>query len=198
MLIQSDLQNELSQLQGNLTGILGIILLGSYYLNFGNKITMALFTHCDQSLLGYRTYNSGRNVLLNFIQRLYHVIRLHIPQILILSITAVFLTLMISPDVDRLSMFLVFAAFVSAGIAFCIHSLVLYYLFQPYNSELAVKSVGFTVADMLTYFAVYSISNFQGEHLTLLKIITSSALIYFVVASLLIYFLAPKTFKIRK
>ncbi len=190
--------NEFLDSNGNLSSMLGIILLGAYYLNFGNRITQALFNHCDSIMLGYRNYNNGKNVLLNFIQRVKHVVRVHIPQTLIISLGGVLLTLILHPDTKQSLLLLIFMAFMSAGIALCIHTLVLYYLFQPYTLEMEMKSLGYTVADIVTYIFVYGLSGFKGDPKILLIIITSSAFIYFLVASVLVYFLAPKTFKIRR
>ena len=143
-------------------------------------------------------YNTSKNVLPNFIQRLQHVVRVHLPQSIILSIGVVFLTLMIEPGSSMANLVLVFVSFMSASILFCTHSLVNYYLFQPYTMNLELKGIGYNVMNIATYAVVYALSDLGIESLSMLKILIGSAIIYFPIAALLVYYLAPKRFKVKR
>lgn len=94
--------------------------------------------------------------------------------------------------------FFVFVSFVSLGVFFCIHSLVLYYLLQPYDEKLEVKSIQHSLATGVTYVLVYLLSDANLSLEMLVGIVFLSGFVYFFVASILIYRLAPKTFKIRR
>lgn len=182
----------------NLGGMYGMVMLGMYYLNFGESITQALFYNCDSSLLGYRKYNTSENVLPNFIQRLKHIVRVHLPQSIVLSIGVVFLTKLIEPNTSVLLLGIVFIAFMSVSLLFCIHSLVTYYVFQPYTINLEMKGIGYTVMTMVAYIFAYSISSIGLDWITMVNIISVSSIIYLPVAALLVYTLAPTRFKVKR
>ena len=177
---------------------IGVFLILVYYLNFGETLTNALFYNCDSSLLGYRMYNTGRNVLLNFLQRLKHFIRLHLVQTILfaLTITIGLLTFELINDYSTLAF--VFIAFFFGGIFFCIHSLVIYYLLQPYNVDLKMTGISYSVVNIATYFVVYSFSKATIDIHTLSLTIMIFCGVYFIIASLLVYNFAPLTFKIKK
>lgn len=185
-------------LDTNLNGIFGIIMLGTYYLNFGDSITQTLFYNCDSSLLGYRMYNVSENVLSNFIQRLKHIIWVHLPQSIVLSIGLVFLTKFAEPQTSVFMLGFVFLAFMALSLMFCIHSLVNYYLFQPYTMNLELKGIGYHIMSTMAYVFVYTLSSMDLSWVTILKVILVTSVIYFPIASILVYSLAPKRFKVKR
>lgn len=181
-----------------LGAVYGISIFAVYFMNFGDVIVEALYKNCDASLLLYNKYNASKNVLLNFNERLKKMFFLHLPQSLIFALIVSIASIAINPSLSLFKLFFIFVSFVSLGVFFCIHSLVLYYLLQPYDEKLEVRSIQHSIATTVTYYLVYLLSRVNLSVEMLVLVVFVSAFVYFFVASILIYQLAPKTFKIRR
>ena len=83
------------------------------------------------------------------------------------------------------------------SIFFSVHNLVLYYLLQPYNIGMEMKSASFTIASLITYWVCYYISDIEVSSLTFGIIMIAFAIIYSLISLILVYKLAPKTFRLR-
>ena len=80
---------------------------------------------------------------------------------------------------------------------FSIHYLTLYYLLQPYNAGTEMKSATYQIAMFATYIVCYSMMQVRLPILVFGLACIAFCLIYSVVACILVYRLAPKTFRIR-
>ena len=83
------------------------------------------------------------------------------------------------------------------SIFFSVHYLTIYYLLQPFNAGTEMKSGMYTFITSATYFACYMLMQcrFPTHIFGLITIIFS--LLYCVIACLLVYRFAPKSFRIR-
>ncbi len=168
-----------------------------YYLNMGEEITSALFYNCDASMLRYRSYNNGSNVLPNFIERLKHMVIIHIPQAILLSLLMMTFTAMFNPDVNLKILMMIFTVISMMTIFYCIHSLVMYFVIQPFNEQMQIVSYAYKIVTFFTYFITYMIIDFKTPLETLTISVIIFSLIYIIIASVLMYFVAPKTFKLK-
>ena len=75
--------------------------------------------------------------------------------------------------------------------------MVLYYLLQPYNINLEIKSGTFAVVNFFTYFVCYFAIGKKVPTLIFGTLISVFCIVYIAVALILAYRLAPKTFKLR-
>ena len=83
------------------------------------------------------------------------------------------------------------------SIFFSVHYLVLYYLLQPYNKNMQIKKMSYSIASFLTYYFSYVIFwDLVLSSLTLSIIGIIFTIIYIVLALFLVYRFAPRTFKI--
>lgn len=168
-----------------------------YFLNMGEIITNALFFNCDASMLRYRLYNKGSNVLPNFLERLKKIILIHTPQGLLMSLLIIIMSVGFKVTNNYLDILMLFITINVMNMFFCIHSLVLYYVLQPYDKEMKIVNKTYSIVNSLTYFAVYFVSDFSIELPVLTIGVIIFSVVYFVIASLLMYFVAPKTFRIK-
>ena len=90
-----------------------------------------------------------------------------------------------------------FIFIISLCIFFSVHYLVLYYLLQPYNKDLMVKSVPYSVITLGTYLVSYYVSEINISTLLFSIFGIGFSIIYIVVGLLLVKKYAPLNFRIR-
>ena len=83
------------------------------------------------------------------------------------------------------------------SIFFSVHHLVIYYLLQPYNINSETKNVTYTIVNLLTYIICYYMIKVQLPTFYFGLAMILFAITYSLISLILIYKLAPKTFKIR-
>ena len=83
------------------------------------------------------------------------------------------------------------------SVFFSVHYLMIYYLLQPYTAGAEMKSGTYRIVLMLTYVVCYLMMRVQMHTLIfgLMTIVFCAA--YSIIACVLVYRLAPKTFKLR-
>ena len=155
------------------------------------------FINCDHSLLTYSFYKKPKNILKLFWIRLREIIKINLlPSTVIGAGLALFLFATGGTD-NPLNYVVLFVSVVALSIFFSVHYLTLYYLLQPYNAGTEIKSGTYQLMISFTYVVCYMM--LQVKMPTLIFGIMTSAfcLIYCIAASVLVYILAPKTFRIR-
>ena len=83
------------------------------------------------------------------------------------------------------------------SIFFSVHHLVIYYLLQPYNINSETKNTTYTIVNILTYVVCYWMIDLRLPTLYFGLATILFAITYSLISLLLVYKLAPKTFKIR-
>ena len=132
-----------------------------------------------------------------FKERLKTVIIINLVPTVVLAISLCVL-LFISGGTDNIVNYvIVFMAVLAMSIFFSIHNLVIYYLLQPYNIGMEMKSTTYTIVSLLTYWGCYYISRIEVSTMIFGSIMILFAVIYSVVSLFLVYHMAPKTFKLR-
>ena len=177
---------------------LASLMLVTYFLNRGEKMCQAMFFNCDSSMLVYRFYRKRENLLKNFILRLKTLLQFHLLPASVMSVGMVLIMVLSEYDASAIIYVSVFLSVLFMNLIFCIHSLVLYYLLQPYN--LQMEQVGFShrIVTGITYFVVYI---FHDIGITLIWFSLGLIVLfvmYTIVATILIYKVAPKTFCLRE
>lgn len=182
---------------GSFLNHISFVFLLLYFLNMGEVITNALFFNCDASMLRYRLYNKGSNVLPNFFERLKKITLIHVPQGLLMSLLVIVLAVGLKMTNNFLDILMLFVSINVMNMFFCIHSLVLYYVLQPYDKEMKIVNKTYSIINSLTYFAVYILADFTIELWILTIGVIIFSILYILIASFLMYFVAPKTFRIK-
>ncbi|HIU24977.1 MAG TPA: hypothetical protein IAC50_00570 [Candidatus Copromorpha excrementigallinarum] len=80
---------------------------------------------------------------------------------------------------------------------FSIHYLMIYYLLQPYNAGTEMKSGMYRIVMIVTYGICFALMQVRMHILIFGAITIVFCIVYSIVASILVYRCAPKTFRIR-
>lgn len=191
------LPEEIQELNDLLHTSLPYFLFIMYIINRGNGITQAMFMNCDHSMLSYRFYRQPKAVLSLFVERLKYIIIINLMPASVIALGLPSL-LFISGGTDQpINYVLLFVSILAMSVFFSVHTIVLYYLLQPYNINLESKSIAYGIANFVTYLVCYYAIGMQIPTLIFGSAITIFCVIYVVVAFVLAYVLAPKTFRLK-
>lgn len=80
---------------------------------------------------------------------------------------------------------------------FSVHTLFIYYIFQPYNDHYEMKHPIYKVIDFIVYVICFVPFHLRLSGKWIAPFFITVAVIYSIVALILVYRLAPKTFKVR-
>lgn len=172
-------------------------LLLMYFINRGRTITQAMFMNCDHSMLTYRIYRQPKAILSLFTARLKDVVAINLLPAAMIGIGCGLLLFFSGGTENPVNYVILPAVVLMMSVFFSVHTLVLYYLLQPYNVQLENKNALYTIADLVTYYICFFAAGKALPILTFGIAVTAFCLFYVVVSLLLAYRLAPKTFKLR-
>lgn len=175
----------------------GWLVFIMYFINRGAVVTQAMFYNCDHAMLTYNFYRD-ENVIVNlFKKRLVTIIKINLlPAFAIVIGYLVLLGITGGSSVINYVSLALFIVILS--VFFSVHYLVLYYLLQPYNEDLEMKSYSYTLVSLLTYFICYSFNDMRISSLYFSIFGVIFTLIYIVIALNVVYKKAPNTFRIKR
>lgn len=168
-----------------------------YIINRGRTITQAMFMNCDHSMLAYRFYRQPKALLTLFVERLKYVILINLMPAAVIALGLPLLLYITGGTTQPLNYAVLFVSIIAMSVFFSVHSMVLYYLLQPYNVNLESKSATYGILNWVTYMVSYLAIQVRLPTLYFGAAISAFCIIYAVAAFILAYKLAPKTFKLR-
>lgn len=168
-----------------------------YLINRGRTITQAMFMNCDHSMLAYRFYRRPVALLTLFVERLKYVILINLMPAAVIALGLPMLLLITGGTTEPLNYAVLFVSVIAMSIFFSVHSMVLYYLLQPYNVNLESKSATYGILNWVTYMVSYLAIQVQLPTLYFGAAISAFCVIYAIGAFILAYRLAPRTFRLR-
>jgi hypothetical protein len=190
----SDVRYHLNQMM--LTSLPYMVFI-MYLINRGETVTQAMFMNCDHSMLTYRFYRQPKAVLTLFRYRLISLIKINLIPASVLAIGLPVL-LWISGGTEQAGNYIVlFISILLMSVFFSVHYLVLYYLLQPYNIELESKSTMYTLIKSLTWLVCYFAISQKVSTLFFGILLSVFCVLYILLACILVYRYAPRTFKLR-
>lgn len=173
-------------------------LLLMYGINRGTSFTLALFMNCDHSMLTYPFYKKPRDILRLFAIRLREIVKVNLLPAGVIGIGISIILYVSRGGADSSYYYIIPISFLAMSVFFSVHYLVLYYLLQPYNAGTEMKSSLYSIVVAATYGVVYGLSSSRFTYTPLIGlIIIGFCLLYCLVACIGVYYLAPKTFKLR-
>lgn len=187
---------DMIDLPEHLLALFSPLLMLLYFLSIGEKITRAMFYNCDVSLLRYGYYRQPNAILANFKIRLRKIIQMNLLISGLLCIGFVSVIFVSGKTYSMQEQLLFYASIISASIFFSIHHLFLYYVLQPYTGELEMKSPMFAIMNTVVYFVCYGVMMSDTNDLIVILILVAT-LVYSIVALIIVYKVAYKTFHIR-
>ena len=168
-----------------------------YLLNRGTTVTQAMFMNCDHSMLTYRIYRAPKVVLGIFKQRLKTLIKINLLPAVIIALGLPLLLYITGGTDNILNYIVLFTSIISMSIFFSVHYLVMYYLLQPYNVATEIKNGIYGLVQGFTYIICYFMTEIKLPTIPFGIVITTFSILYCLISLILVYKLAPKTFKLR-
>ncbi len=176
-----------------------------YLVSLGRPATAAMFANCDVAMLTYPFYRSPSVVIRNFYLRLKTILLYNAPTFSLLLVLAVISDLLApliqgihGTEVQWIMILPYFITIAMMWVFFSFHDLFIYYIIQPYTSEMGTKSKLFSYIQGFVYFVSYM--NVQLTNVNIyvyMTIVISATLIYFIIGLLSINKFCPKTFRLK-
>lgn len=163
----------------------------------GNRITKAMFYNCDLAMLKFGWYRQPRVILKNFALRFRRICGVNL---LLSAALCVMFTAMVlcaggrPPLVDYLAFL---TALLALAVFFSVHSLGMYYLFQPYTSDLNVKNPFFGIINGIMYVLCYTCIQIRSTPTWFTPLVLVVTVLYSAVILLLVRVRAPRTFRVK-
>lgn len=186
-----------NKLTDYLISALPTFLIVMNYTSIGERVCKAMFYNCDLSLLRYSFYREQSAILSNFRIRLLRISLLNlIPAAAICA--AVNLLLLLSDHSWGAADAVIFCiTIVALSLFFSVHHLFMYYIFQPYSTELNMKNPFFSIVNSIVLAAGIVAMQFKSEPGSFALIVILSAAAYMLTALILVYRFSAGTFRVK-
>lgn len=188
-------ENGINKLKVN--SLLPVLVFVMYFVAIGSKACKAMFYNCDISLLKYGYYRQKSVLLKNFQIRLNKISFLNLIPALAICIV-VFLSNFLFNMSWSISDFIVFiVSILFLAIFFSVHHLFMYYIFQPYTTDAGVRNPFFAIVNFIVYLLALVSNNIRNAPAYFAALVISVTFVYIVIALILVYRIAPKTFTVK-
>lgn len=163
----------------------------------GTRITKAMFYNCDLAMLKYGWYRQPGVVLKNFALRFRRLcgVNLLMSGAVCVMFTAMVLCAGGRPPIVDYAAFLI--ALLCLGVFFAVHSLGMYYLFQPYTSDLKIKNPFFNIINAVMYVLCYTCIQIHSAPRWFTPVVLAVTVVYSAVILLLVWKRSPRTFRVK-
>ena len=168
-----------------------------YIVNRGTGFTRVLFMNCDHSLLTYSFYKQPKFVLKLYQIRLREIIKINALPASIIGCGLALILYVSGGAKNPLNYVVLVVSIVCMSLFFSVHYLTIYYLLQPYNAGTEMKSATYQIILYVTYLACFFATKFRMSTLMFGVMTIIFCILYGILACILVYRLAPKTFKLR-
>lgn len=178
-------------------GLLPTLFFVMYLANFGKKIVQLAFINCDSSMLFYPFYREAKTILAGFFFRFWKTLLYNSGIAL-----AIFLPIacfgLVNPGILSLKFFLILTfLLISLACLFSFHELFIYYLLQPFTSDLEVINPIYKGVSGALYWVAYLNLQSNASGLNYVIIISVASLLYVLIGLIIISLVAPKTFRFK-
>ena len=191
----------IEELSGSINQFLGsslpAFLIVMYWINRGRGLTQAMFFNCDHSMLTYRFYRQPKILLELFTARLKTLIVINLSPAAVIAAGMPVLLFLTGGTDNPLHYAVLPLSILAMSVFFSVHTLVLYYLLQPYNVGLEIRSHAYSVVNAATYAICYFTMDLELPTVIFGLCVIAFCVVYIAAALALAYRLAPKTFKLR-
>lgn len=186
-----------AEINPNIMSLLPASAFVMYAINRGTHFTQALFMNCDHSLLTYSFFKRRDFVLKLFWLRLGQIIKVNLLPAAVIA-AGLPLILYLSGGTPNPVDYLVLSGTVLAlSVFFSVHYLTMYYLLQPYTVGTELKGGAYKFVSALTYVVCYLLLDAELPAMAFGLLAIVFCVIYCGLACVLVYHLAPRTFRLR-
>lgn len=168
-----------------------------FVFSFGKKVVQVIFMNCDASMLAYPFYREAHEIRQGFTYRFFKLFYYNG----MLAVTF-FVWLLIFNSVNGWVLNITFLfiygiVLLSLVLFFSFHELFVYYILQPFTSQLEVVNPVYKFVDGLFYGISYISLQIKTAGFGIAMIFTVAAILYVSVGFIIIMKVAPKTFKLK-
>ncbi len=181
----------------SLTALLPFFVYLMYFMTVADKAARAMFYNCDKDLLHYAYYRLPHTVLKTFQLRLVRVALYDVAVAGGVCLAAVGFRLLCGLAPFSADLLLFCAAILLLAVLFTVHHLGLYYLFQPYAENLQVKNPFFSIVNGVLFLLCFLCLQLEVGGLGFTVTVLLFTLGYTAAALVLVYRLAPRTFRVK-
>ena len=168
-----------------------------YAINRGTGFTKALFMNCDHSLLTYSFYKQPKFVLKLFQIRLREIVKINGVPAAVIGIGLALILYASGGTENPLDYVVLLVSVLCMSVFFSIHYLTIYYLLQPYNAGTEMKSGMYQIIMSATYLICFLMMQVRMPILIFGIACIVFCVLYSVIACILVYRFAPRTFRLR-
>lgn len=181
--------------------LLPVTVFLMYFLSntVGARVCKAMFYNCDISLLRFGWYREPKVVLRNFAIRLSRVTGLNLLVGAALCLTVLVPTLLsgsLAAAVEN-GLFPFLLCILLLSVLFSVHPMFLYYAFQPYTTQLAVKNPFFTWINWGMYMVCILCAQIHEPPRWFTLAVLAVTVLYTAAALLLVWKRSPRTFRVK-
>lgn len=179
------------------TGLLPLLFLTMYLASFGKTIVQMVFVNCDMAMLYYPFYREASTILSGFFYRFRKTLLYN--GTIILGILLIFITFtLLNPGILSLQFFAVLVLLLfSLAILFSFHELFIYYVLQPFTSELEVTNPLYKIISGIFYGIAYVNLQLDVTGLSYALLVSGLSLVYIAIGLVILWKKAPQTFRIK-
>ena len=177
--------------------MLPLLVFVLYSTSMAPKACKAMFYNCDNSMLRYAFYRRASVILQNFNIRLRYVAGYNLLVGLAICIAVCFLIVLVGGTLFSLEMAAFCLSVLLLSVFFSVHHMFLYYVFQPYTTELNVKNPVYNVINMAVYMACFACFQIQTAGMSFAFGVLGVTILYIAVALLLVYRFSPRKFRVK-
>ena len=174
---------------------LGWFVIIMYFINRGAIVTQAMFFNCDHAMLRYNFFREPKTIVALFKKRLKTISKINLLPALVMGLGNTIILILNNNNMLIIISTFLFIIFLS--IFFSLHYLVIYYLLQPYNKNMQIKKISYSITTIITYILSYQLTQISMNSIMFSVLGLIFTTIYIIVALILVKKLAPKTFKLN-
>ncbi|MGX7013615.1 hypothetical protein [Vagococcus silagei] len=168
-----------------------------YLLSFGKPVVQSLFINCDSSMLNYPFYREPKAIVRGFMYRFKQLLAYN--SVILLTVLFWFgaFNAVNGFLLSRYFFLVLTVLLLSLSVLFSFHELFIYYLLQPFTSDMKVVNPVYKVVDGVFYFIAYMNIQIKHADLRYALFVSACSILYFIIGMLVISKIAPKTFKLK-
>ncbi|MHA7966904.1 hypothetical protein ACX93W_22580 [Paenibacillus sp. CAU 1782] len=187
-------KERLQALPFSLEAIVPALVLAMYFLSVGEKLCRSFFYNCDINLLRYSFYR--KSAPQHFLIRLQKIVWMNVLVAAAVGFTLTVISLIRGGEWN-LDLTMLWVSLMALSVFFSVHHLFLYYIFQPYSTELNVKNPGYHVIN-LSMSVVCGLSLALKPTVVAFALVWSGlALLYVVIALIAVRKYSVRTFRVK-
>ncbi|WP_313640840.1 hypothetical protein [Paenibacillus sp.] len=186
-----------SKLTTYLLGGLPFFVFIMNYTSIGERVCRAMFYNCDLSLLRYGFYREQAATLDNFKIRLIKLSGLNLIPAFAICIACTFLLLLSGEEWGLVDAVIFWVTILCLSLFFSVHHLFMYYIFQPYSTELNMKNPFFFIINSIVLGLSVACIGISSTSSFFSLIVLAGTIAYMVIAVTMVYKFSSRTFRVK-